>query len=120
MFKSLFITLVLSVWVTAFLPAQITGKVYLDANGNGKCDPGEKGMTGVCIQDGLNVVMTEDDGTFRLPGHENVRFISLTPPDGYQSSPAHYVAYAGPKKQYHLGLVQAPVYTAGTDRKSVV
>lgn len=113
MFKSLFITLVLSAGITVSLPAQITGKVFLDANGNGVCDPGEKGMAGVCVQDGLNVVVTGEDGIFRLPGHEDVRFVSLTPPGGYQASPAHYVAYAGPEKQYCLGLAKNPVRTAG-------
>ena len=36
--------------------AQIEGKVYIDANGNGICDAGERGLKGVCVQDGLNVV----------------------------------------------------------------
>ena len=48
--------------------AQIEGKVYIDANGNGICDAGERGLKGVCVQDGLNVVKTTDDGHFILPG----------------------------------------------------
>lgn len=66
--------------------AQIEGKVYIDANGNGICDAGERGLKGVCVQDGLNVVKTTDDGHFILPGHKDTRFVTLTVPDGYQAS----------------------------------
>ena len=65
--------------------AQIEGKVYIDANGNGICDAGERGLKGVCVQDGLNVVKTTDDGHFILPGHKDTRFVTLTVPDGYQA-----------------------------------
>ena len=78
--------------------AQIEGKVYIDANGNGICDAGERGLKGVCVQDGLNVVKTTDDGHFILPGHKDTRFVTLTVPDGYQASTSHYLSFDGPEK----------------------
>lgn len=92
--------------------AQIKGKVYLDTNGNGICDVGEKGMKGVSVQDGLNVVKTQADGTFVLPGHANTRFIALTTPDGFQASTTHYLPYAGSEQAYDLGLCKSPLNTA--------
>ena len=45
----------ISIFFMSLIPlstfAQIQGKVYLDTNGNGICDVGEKGMKGVCVQD---------------------------------------------------------------------
>ena len=95
-------TFTLLVLVNTFAIAQIMGKVYLDRNENGRQDPGEKGIAGVMVQDGLNVVTTAADGTFCLPGHKKVRFIALTPPDGFQASPCHYVRYEGTDKTYQL------------------
>lgn len=78
--------------------AQIEGKVYIDVNGNGICDAGERGLKGVCVQDGLNVVKTTDDGHFILPGHKDTRFVTLTVPDGYQASTSHYLSFDGTGK----------------------
>lgn len=84
--------------------AQIEGKVYIDANGNGICDAGERGLKGVCVQDGLNVVKTTDDGHFILPGHKDTRFVTLTVPDGYQASTSHYLSFDGTGKSMNWYL----------------
>lgn len=78
--------------------AQIEGKVYIDANGNGICDAGERGLKGVCVQDGLNVVKTTDDGHFILPGHKDTRFVTLTVPDGYGHQPPITYLLTEPEK----------------------
>lgn len=91
--------------------AQIEGKVYIDANGNGICDAGERGLKGVCVQDGLNVVKTTDDGHFILPGHKDTRFVTLTVPDGYQASTSHYLSFDGTGKKYELGICKTSVNT---------
>lgn len=93
--------------------AQIKGKVYLDTNGNGVCDTGEKGMKGVCVQDGLNVAKSDADGTFVLPGHADTRFIALTVPNGFQASSSHYLPYRGNEQTYYLGLRQNLVSSTG-------
>ena len=53
--------LFLGVGSSAF--AQIEGGVYIDTNRNGIRDAGEKGIKGVCVQDGLHVVQTAEDGS---------------------------------------------------------
>lgn len=44
----------------------VTGVVYDDANANGRRDPGEKGLAGVVVSDGVGVVVTGSDGSYRL------------------------------------------------------
>ena len=50
-------------------------KGFVDENDNGIYDSGEKLLKGIKVSDGLNVVETESDGKFVLPGHEKERFI---------------------------------------------
>ena len=44
----------------------IAGRVYLDANGNGQCEPGERGLAGCVVSDGVNLVATDAEGRYRL------------------------------------------------------
>ncbi|MDE7025562.1 MAG: PQQ-binding-like beta-propeller repeat protein, partial [Paramuribaculum sp.] len=67
-----------------------TGKVFVDANANGRFDKGEKLLKGVVVSDGLNVVKTASDGTYVLPGHERERFIFITTPSGYKTMNRYY------------------------------
>lgn len=101
--------LFLGVGSSAF--AQIEGGVYIDTNRNGIRDAGEKGIKGVCVQDGLHVVQTAEDGSFILPGHKDTRFITLTVPDGFQASASHYLPFDGTGKKYELGICKSPVRT---------
>lgn len=80
---SLFVVLLL----TATLPctAQFTGKVFIDNNQSGKFDDGDFTLSKVAVTDGKNVVLTNGDGTFTLPGYEKSRFITITTPAGYQA-----------------------------------
>ena len=101
--------LFLGVGSSAF--AQIEGGVYIDTNRNGIRDAGEKGIKGICVQDGLHVVQTAEDGSFILPGHKDTRFITLTVPDGFQASASHYLPFDGTGKKYELGICKSPVRT---------
>lgn len=67
-----------------------TGRVYIDDNHNGICDNGEKGLKGVMVSDGLNVVKTLEDGLFSLPGHAKESFIFITIPSGFKTENKHY------------------------------
>src|SRR5689334_2073145 len=60
----------------------LTGAVYDDANANGRRDTGERGLAGVAVSDGREVVATGADGTYQLPlaAESSVVFVSL--PDG--------------------------------------
>jgi predicted MPP superfamily phosphohydrolase len=64
--------------------ADITGVVFLDANGNGLRDPGEAGIANVAVSNQDVVITTDVKGEFRLPAAgTGVVFVST--PDGYRS-----------------------------------
>lgn len=44
----------------------IEGVVYRDANGNGERDAGEPGIAGIAVSDGDDVVLTNEQGAYRL------------------------------------------------------
>ncbi len=63
--------------------AMLSGVVYIDANGNGRRDPGERGLTNVAVSNQNAVVTTDANGAFRMPkGTTGVAFVSV--PDGYR------------------------------------
>ncbi len=65
------------------LAAEVRGRVFLDANGNGQADPGEPGIANVLVTDGVTVVVTAEDGSYRLPIAEARAVICMTRPAGY-------------------------------------
>ena len=62
--------------LAASLPAAAAhhGRVFVDKNHNGSFDKGEKVLKDVKVSDGLNVVKTDANGMYTLPGHERERF----------------------------------------------
>lgn len=44
----------------------VTGRVFLDANANGRYDAGDEGLAGVPVTDGLAFVRTGPDGRYRI------------------------------------------------------
>ncbi|MCE5280136.1 MAG: metallophosphoesterase [Planctomycetaceae bacterium] len=50
----------------ASAPAVVGGKVFQDANGNGKADAGEPGIAGVRVTDGVQFVTTGGDGSYSI------------------------------------------------------
>jgi uncharacterized protein (TIGR03067 family) len=66
------------------LRADLTGMVFLDANGNGIRESGETGIPGVAISNQEAVVVTDSLGAFRLTSRgSGVVFVSV--PDGYRA-----------------------------------
>ena len=51
----------------------LSGRVFLDANGSGKADPGEAGIAGVRVTDGINFVTTDADGAYSIKIAEDSR-----------------------------------------------
>ncbi len=78
--------------LTLALPALASyhGRVYVDKNHNGIFDKGEKTLAGIMVSDGLNVVKTDKNGEYTLPGYGKEKFLFLTTPSGYKSSGNHY------------------------------
>lgn len=62
----------------------VIGYVYEDLNGNGKKDRKEKGIEGVAVSDGRNIVLTDKDGKYELPV-SNHCVIFVIKPKGYIS-----------------------------------
>lgn len=46
--------------------AAVEGRVWLDANGNGRLDAGEQGVAGCLVSNGTQLVRTDADGHYRL------------------------------------------------------
>ncbi|MDE5944985.1 MAG: metallophosphoesterase, partial [Rikenella sp.] len=98
-------------WTALFLwpavvSAQLRGTVYHDANGNGRRDGSEKGLSGVSVSDGRHVVKTAADGSFELPANPQARFVSVTTPSGYAPAREHYIRVVPEATSYDLGLVR--------------
>ena len=73
----------------------VAGRVYLDANGNGQFDAGEKGLPGIRVTDSVNFVSTAGDGSYTIRVAEDPeipwrpgRVVSLSWPGGQWPSGA--------------------------------
>lgn len=60
------------------------GKVFLDANGNGIMDEGEKGLAGIGVSNQELVVQTGEDGSWSLPHTDDTTFFVIKP-QGYMT-----------------------------------
>jgi len=97
--------------------AQFKGKVFLDKNKNKLADTSEPGIANVAVSDGQNVLSTDKEGSFNLPGHSKTRFIFITIPAGYKLTDKHYIKVGETTdKVYNFGLVEDPT-SAGTSVK---
>jgi hypothetical protein len=62
----------------------LSGVVFIDANGNGRRDPGERGVANVAVSNQEMVVTTDASGAYRMSkGPTGVAFVSV--PDGYRA-----------------------------------
>lgn len=60
------------------------GVVFHDANGNGKKDRRENGLSGVAVSNGVQVVQTDAQGKYSLPvGEDDIIFVIK--PEGYMT-----------------------------------
>ncbi len=76
-----------------FNPVKVSGKVFDDANGNGKLDAGEKGIAGVQVSDGLNIVKTDASGVYTIDKATG-KFLFAVKPDNGVFVGKHYAALA--------------------------
>ena len=58
------------------------GTVFLDADRDSRLDPGEKGIPGVMVSNGREVVVTDADGAYALPAYDDMNLF-VTKPAGY-------------------------------------
>lgn len=64
-------------------PEALTGRVFDDANRNSRFDPGEEGVAGVSVSNGLDVVQTDAQGRYSLPARGDFTAF-VTQPAGWQ------------------------------------
>jgi 3',5'-cyclic AMP phosphodiesterase CpdA len=76
---------ILTLLVALASTTDITGTVYVDANGNARRDPGERGLPGVAVSDQVAVVTTDASGAFRIPGSQGLGVVFVSLPNGYRS-----------------------------------
>jgi hypothetical protein len=80
--------------------AAVRGVVYDDRNGNGVRDPGEIGLAGVAVSDGVDVALTGADGRYELPTRADATVFVVQPagwrvPLTPQNLPKFYARPAG-------------------------
>ena len=79
---------------SAYQQGIITGTVFVDRNGNLRRDRGERGLSGVAVSNQQDVVLTDSDGAYQLPGAGATGIVFVSVPSGfaartwYQRTPA--------------------------------
>jgi hypothetical protein len=75
-------------------PAVVRGRVFLDTNGNGTPDPGETGLRGVGVTDGVTFVETDETGAYE---------ITIQPDATIPWTPARTVSVSWPEGHWPVG-----------------
>lgn len=65
----------------ASVPATMAGTVFEDVNGNGIRDAAERGIPGVRISNGRDLVASADDGSYRIATRADAPVFAIKPPD---------------------------------------
>lgn len=112
--KRKWIKLAMLFGICAETVAAYNGRVFVDANHNGRFDKGEKLISKVSVSDGLNVVQTDAAGHFSLPGHENARFVFITVPSGFRA-PAYFQRINEVQQSYDFALQVQPTGLVAKD-----
>lgn len=60
-------------------PIEAVGTVFEDGNRNGRRDPGERGLPGVRVSNGREIVTTDARGRWRLPATDDTIFFVIKP-----------------------------------------
>lgn len=93
----------LAVPVHALPPPCSSGQVFEDRNGNGVRDPGEPGIPGIKVSDGVQIAVTDARGEYNV-SYEDGRTLFVIKPAGYDVSvrPDGMPAFWR-NRQYHAG-----------------
>src|SRR5690349_6358199 len=86
----------------------ITGTVFLDANGNGRRDSGERGVAGVAVSDQDGVAVTDANGVYRLNGSATgIVFVSV--PSGHRAVGAFWKTTQLASREGDFALAATPL-----------
>lgn len=74
----------------------VTGRVFVDENGNGHREAEERGLPDVLVSDGLRVLRTDSAGFYRFEGvdRKQNRFVFVVTPSGYRNTTRFYSRYS--------------------------
>ena len=88
--KNIMIAVIVLLLVCSGAYAQETarGYVFYDRDMNGQKDPEEIGLRDVCVSNGRDVVLTDDNGMYELPV-DNDDIIFVIQPKGYKVDIRH-------------------------------
>ena len=80
--------LVCATWLIGWVPeasqaTPVKGVVFCDLDGDGARDPDEKGVPKVAVNDGLNIVLTDEEGRFSFDTFDKARFVYITIPSQF-------------------------------------
>lgn len=101
MVRRIFLFLIITIAINT-LASEHHGRVFIDKNKNGVWDGNEKGLSGIMVSDGLNVVKTAKDGTYILPGHVKEKFIFISTPSGYRPTDTFYQSISSGTESYNF------------------
>lgn len=101
MVYKIFLYLIITISISTFTSAH-QGRVFIDKNKNGVWEKDEKGLSGIMVSDGLNVVKTSKDGTYILPGHTKEKFIFISIPSGYRPNNTFYQNISSEIESYNF------------------
>ena len=83
----------------------LSGRVFVDRNGNGTLDANEAGLPRVAVSNQDTVVLTDATGAFRLPATGGTGLVLVSVPDGYRSAGNHWRTAS---ERLEFGLVASP------------
>jgi len=63
----------------------VTGFVFEDKNANGIKDKNEPGIKSVAVSDQVNIVLSNDEGYYKLPVGDGYGIVYISMPDGYET-----------------------------------
>jgi hypothetical protein len=82
-------------------PEPVRGVVYLDADGDGVRDPGERGIAGVAVSDQITVTSTDAEGRYLLSGSAG-EFVFVSLPRGHRAVNGFWRRRAGASIDFGL------------------
>jgi hypothetical protein len=87
--------------------AEITGRIFLDRNGNGRLDADEPGVASVLVSDGLKVAASDATGSYRLAASAAPALLRITVPRDH-AAPRGFWRWTGGASNEDFALVSRP------------
>ncbi len=84
----------------------LTGQVFHDANGNGRFDAGEKGMSGITVSDGIDMAKTDSAGKFALKSRPGQQYVYISAPSDYRAANGFYRKITDGQTAYDFPLTK--------------